>query len=121
MQQMKEDAARNRQQELRRSREVAQLRKEQRAKEKLISSLEIDKQKRDIVLRRKQEEVRACVWRCACDVWRDGSRKLCERACVFCARECVWVEGSSFSKRQVCVCACACVYARVCVCVPLLE
>ncbi len=58
MQQIKEDTQRNRQAELRRNKEVAQLKKDQRAKEKIISSLEMEKQRRDLVLRRKQEEVR---------------------------------------------------------------
>ena len=57
MQQIKEDSQKNRQAELRRNKELAQLKKEQRAKDKLISTLETDKHKRDIVLRRKQEEV----------------------------------------------------------------
>ena len=57
MQQIKEDTQKNRQAELRRNKEVAQLKKDQRAKEKLITSLETEKEKRDLVLRRKQEEV----------------------------------------------------------------
>ena len=57
MQQIKEDTQRNRQAEMRRNKEVAQLKKDQRAKDRLITVLETEKEKRDIVLRRKQEEV----------------------------------------------------------------
>ncbi len=57
MNQIKEDTQKNRQAELRRNREIASLRKEQRQKENVIKNLENEKHKRDIVLRRKQEEV----------------------------------------------------------------
>lgn len=58
MKQIKEDTEKNKQVELRRSKEVAQLRKEQLKKEGLIRNLEKEKKQKDLVLRRKQEEVR---------------------------------------------------------------
>ena len=57
MKQIKEDTEKNKQAELRRGREVAQLRKEQLKKEGLIRNLEKEKRQKDVVLRRKQEEV----------------------------------------------------------------
>lgn len=57
MKQIKEDSEKNKQVELRRSREVAQLRKEQLKKEGLIRTLEKEKRQKDVVLKRKQEEV----------------------------------------------------------------
>ncbi len=55
--QIKDDSAKNRNSELRRNKEIAQLRKQQRQKESRISKLETEKRHKDIVLRRKQEEV----------------------------------------------------------------
>ena len=44
-------------QDIRKAREVAQLRKESRKKEHRIKSLEADAKRREVVLRRRQEEV----------------------------------------------------------------
>ena len=57
MKQIKEDTEKNKQAELRRSKEIAQLRKEQLKKEGLIRNLENEKRRKDVVLKRKQEEV----------------------------------------------------------------
>ena len=57
MKQIKEDTEKNKQAELRRSKEIAQLRKEQLKKEGLIRNLEKEKRQKDVVLKRKQEEV----------------------------------------------------------------
>lgn len=57
MNQIKEVTQKTRQSEMRHTKEVAKLRKEQRAKDNQIKTLEADKRRRDLVLRRKQEEV----------------------------------------------------------------
>jgi len=56
---MKEEAAKHKDVELRRNREIAQLRKESRKRENTIRSLEAEKRVKDAVLKRKQEEVTA--------------------------------------------------------------
>jgi len=59
MQKMKEDANRHKESELKRTREIAQLRKESRKRENEIRSLQMDKRVKETVLKRKQEEVNA--------------------------------------------------------------
>ncbi|XP_068706448.1 kinesin-like protein KIF21A [Montipora foliosa] len=59
MKQMKEEAAKNKQQETQRNKEIAQLKKESRLRQMTIKTLETEKRQRDIVLKRKQEEVKA--------------------------------------------------------------
>uniref|UniRef100_A0A1B6C896 Kinesin-like protein n=1 Tax=Clastoptera arizonana TaxID=38151 RepID=A0A1B6C896_9HEMI len=54
---MKEEAAKHKEVELKRNKEIAQLRKESRKHENVIRSLEAEKRAKDVVLRRKQEEV----------------------------------------------------------------
>lgn len=44
-------------QELQKQREIAQLRKEDRRKESMIKELMADKERKDVVLKRRQEEV----------------------------------------------------------------
>jgi kinesin family protein 4/21/27 len=56
---MKEEAAKHKDVELRRNREIAQLRKESRKRENTIRSLEAEKRVKEAVLKRKQEEVTA--------------------------------------------------------------
>lgn len=56
---MREEAQRHKENELRRNREIAQLRKESRKNANMIRSLEADKKMKEVVLRRKQEEVSA--------------------------------------------------------------
>ncbi|XP_033752662.1 kinesin-like protein KIF21A isoform X2 [Pecten maximus] len=57
MKQVKEEAGKSRQTELRRNKEVTQLRKEQLKKENIIRTLEKASKHREVVLKRKQEEV----------------------------------------------------------------
>ena len=57
MNHIKEDAQRNRQSEQRRNKEISQLKKDQRMKDKQIKDLEISKHQKETILRRKQEEV----------------------------------------------------------------
>lgn len=59
MNKIKEDSNRHRESEQRRNREIAQLKKESRVKENQIRSLEAEKKIKEVVLRRKQEEVTA--------------------------------------------------------------
>ncbi|KAG5313411.1 KI21A protein, partial [Acromyrmex insinuator] len=56
---MREEAQRHKENELRRNREIAQLRKESRRHANVIRTLEADKRMKEVVLRRKQEEVTA--------------------------------------------------------------
>ena len=56
---MKEEAAKHKDVELRRNREIAQLRKESRKRENTIRTLEAEKRVKEAVLKRKQEEVTA--------------------------------------------------------------
>ncbi|XP_015188090.1 PREDICTED: kinesin-like protein KIF21B isoform X4 [Polistes dominula] len=56
---MREEAQRHKENELKRNREIAQLRKESRRNANMIRSLEADKRMKEVVLRRKQEEVSA--------------------------------------------------------------
>ncbi|XP_014613331.1 PREDICTED: kinesin-like protein KIF21B isoform X4 [Polistes canadensis] len=56
---MREEAQRHKENELKRNREIAQLRKESRRNANMIRSLEADKRIKEVVLRRKQEEVSA--------------------------------------------------------------
>lgn len=58
MNQIKIETAKSRDSERRRQREIGQLKKEQRAKDNQIRGLKTEKQHRDLVLKRKQEEVR---------------------------------------------------------------
>lgn len=57
MNKMKEEAARHKEAESRRNREIAQLRKQTRLDANLIKNLEAEKRAKAIVLKRKQEEV----------------------------------------------------------------
>ena len=57
MKQIKDESQRNRRTDLQRQKEIAQLRKEQRTKDSRISRLEAERHQKEIVLRRKQEEV----------------------------------------------------------------
>lgn len=59
MQKMKEEANRHKELELKRTREIAQLRKESRKRENEIRTLQMDKRVKETVLKRKQEEVNA--------------------------------------------------------------
>lgn len=59
MQKMKEEAVKHKEQELKRTREIAQLRKESRRRENEIRTLQMDKRVKETVLKRKQEEVLA--------------------------------------------------------------
>ena len=56
---MREEAQRHKENELKRNKEIAQLRKESRKNANMIRSLEADKRMKEVVLRRKQEEVQA--------------------------------------------------------------
>ncbi|XP_066599552.1 kinesin-like protein KIF21A isoform X2 [Prorops nasuta] len=56
---MREEAQKHKENELRRNREIAQLRKETRRNANMIRTLEADKRMKEVVLRRKQEEVTA--------------------------------------------------------------
>ena len=55
--QIKEDSAKHRQSESAKNREVAKLKKEQRAKENKIRTLEAEKRQKELILKRKTEEV----------------------------------------------------------------
>ena len=57
MKQMKDEMSKNKQQEARRNKEIAQLRRESRQRELAIRNLQSEKRQREAVLRRKQEEV----------------------------------------------------------------
>ncbi|XP_041367345.1 kinesin-like protein KIF21A isoform X2 [Gigantopelta aegis] len=57
MKQIKEDSEKNKQSEARRNKEIAQLRKDYLKKDHRIRNLEREKQQKEIILRRKQEEV----------------------------------------------------------------
>lgn len=57
MKQVKEEADRNKQTEARRNREVGQMKREQLRNENIIKNLEREKQQKELILRRKQEEV----------------------------------------------------------------
>lgn len=56
---MKEESAKHKDVEVRRNREIAQLRKESRKRENTIRSLEAEKRVKEAVLKRKHEEVTA--------------------------------------------------------------
>jgi len=60
MRQLQEEAQKSRQSEQRNRKAIAQLQKQQRAKESKIQSLEAEKNKKEVILKRKMEEVR-CV------------------------------------------------------------
>ena len=64
MKQMKEDAEKSKQFELRKNKEMALLRKEQIKKEGIIRTLENQKRQKDLVLKRKTEEVGKGVTKC---------------------------------------------------------
>lgn len=57
MKQVKEELEKGKAVEARRTKEVAQLRKEQVRKENMIRTLEKEKRQKETVLKRKQEEV----------------------------------------------------------------
>ncbi|XP_048580945.1 kinesin-like protein KIF21A isoform X2 [Nematostella vectensis] len=59
MKQMKDEVAKNKQRESARNKEIAQLKKVSRMREIAIKNLESEKRQKDIILRRKQEEVKA--------------------------------------------------------------
>jgi len=73
MKQVKEEADKGKQSEMRRNKEVAQLRKEQLRKENRIRNLEKESKQRDLVLKRKQEEV-SSMWDLVlkCKTWGHG-------------------------------------------------
>jgi len=58
MRQLQEEAQKSRQSEQRNRRTIVQLQKQQRAKESKIQSLEAEKNKKEVILKRKMEEVR---------------------------------------------------------------
>lgn len=62
MKQVKEELEKGKAVEARRTKEVAQLRKEQVRKEGLIRNLEKEKRQKEAVLKRKQEEVYIFFW-----------------------------------------------------------
>lgn len=62
MKQVKEELEKGKAVEARRTKEVAQLRKEQVRKEGLIRNLEKEKRQKEAVLKRKQEEVNLFFW-----------------------------------------------------------
>ena len=71
MKQVKEESERSKQCEARRTREVGQMKREQLKKESLIKTLEREKYQKELILRRKQEEVDrvvfvVCVSVCVC-------------------------------------------------------
>lgn len=57
MQKMKEESMKARQEDSKRQTEIASLRKASRRQENLIKQLEAEKQQREVILKRKQEEV----------------------------------------------------------------
>lgn len=57
MKQVKEELEKGKAVEARRTREVSQLRKDQVRKENMIRNLEKEKRQKEVVLKRKQEEV----------------------------------------------------------------
>ena len=57
MNQIKEASTKNRQSDLLRTKEISQLKKKQRLKDKQIKSLELATHQKDLILKRKQEEV----------------------------------------------------------------
>lgn len=57
MKQMKEESAKNKQQEAQRNKQIAQLKKESRLRQMTIKNLEMEKRQREVILKRKQEEV----------------------------------------------------------------
>ena len=57
MKQMKEEAAKSKQQEAQRNKEIAQLKKESRLRQMTIKNLETERRQREVVLKRKKEEV----------------------------------------------------------------
>lgn len=59
MNKMKEETQRHKEAETRRNREIAQLKKQSRIDANLIKKMEAEKRAKNIVLRRKQEEVAA--------------------------------------------------------------
>ena len=61
MNRMRQDAALKKSDDVRRAREIAQLRKEGRKKEHIIKFQEADVRKREAVLKRRQEEVREII------------------------------------------------------------
>lgn len=62
MKQVKEELEKGKAVEARRTKEVAQLRKEQVRKEGLIRNLEKEKRQKEAVLKRKQEEVHVYIF-----------------------------------------------------------
>jgi len=56
---IREETIKGRQAEMKHNQELIQLRKEQRIKDSQIRSLEADKKQKELILRRKQEEVSA--------------------------------------------------------------
>jgi len=58
MRQLQEEAVKSRQSEQRNRKTIAQLHKQQQAKETKIKNLETEKNKKELILKRKMEEVR---------------------------------------------------------------
>lgn len=70
MKQVKEELEKGKAVEARRTKEVAQLRKEQVRKEGLIRNLEKEKRQKEAVLKRKQEEVNSYYYFLCCGLCR---------------------------------------------------
>lgn len=70
MKQVKEELEKGKAVEARRTKEVAQLRKEQVRKEGLIRNLEKEKRQKEAVLKRKQEEVNLYYYFFCCGLCR---------------------------------------------------
>lgn len=56
---MKEETNKHKEQEILRNREIAKLKKDSRRAQNLIRNLESDKKTKEVILKRKQEEVSA--------------------------------------------------------------
>lgn len=57
MKQMKDEVAKNKQQEMSKNKEIAQLKKVSRMREIAIRNLESEKRQKELILKRKQDEV----------------------------------------------------------------
>uniref|UniRef100_A0A8L0DTQ5 Kinesin family member 21A n=1 Tax=Oncorhynchus mykiss TaxID=8022 RepID=A0A8L0DTQ5_ONCMY len=73
MRQMKEVQEKNRASECRRNREIATLKKDQRKHEHQLRQLEAQKRQQDLILRRKNEEVR---YTGSCSVWQTVAKRF---------------------------------------------
>ena len=87
MNKIKEEAQKSRQVDILRSREINQLKKEQRLKDSQIKTLEAEKKQKELVLKRKQEEV-------SCPLGRSSFLFLIWKYLLF-TRGCCWIINSS--------------------------